>query len=1042
MITAATGLLAACLLAPMAHADRPAKPQMTPKVPQYALNTQVLHFPSGLTILLQEDHSHPIVQFYTVVNAGTRNDTPGREGLAHFTEHTWFRSVHGRLDNEGNKVGDLPPIMDVVNDVSGRFNASTWPDFTDYFITAGKDYLPLLLRLESERMLHGYRGVTEEHVETEKEVIKNEWRRRNEQAFIALLIDYANRYVFPEDHDYQRSSTKESLDAITLADLSGFMDDHYTPENTTITVVGDFTIDEAVSAIFGNMEPEVLHPELTKDDIFVARKPGITDEEFDQDNPDPDHLVFAAWHPGAHGNKPLQLVQHDTVDPRLTEERDPVPPLGNPEIGYEEAAVDYPTAVLAWSLPGGFRKDNWELALVGNQASLNLDRGLRSIYTEREWGDRLGPIQCFTQPMVLHSVMTCTIEIRDNKLKPENVLDKALDQFAVIWNPDYQLQNSVTFSRARQANMAQTLLSLDNVASIDAGGGRAYLIGQYAHYTNDPNVFSAAMNQVMGVDFGRVSELAFEYLKRERAARIIINPARGGGGGGGGSGYVGTSDTDAQNLSSIDDLSGITDDQVVQSYVKPRLDGMVDTTLDNGLRVVILPHGEAPVVQAGVLFGGGRDTQPFGIHNFVSQFTVSEGYDPLEIAGDTSYMFQPSYTSTGKTAAYPMGTRASYTTAWRVDFSAPSGNLDGALWKLRAELDSLRPNLGTKSYWARGQRSSMARRVVNSGYWGSKIRVEHLYPNSDTSRVTTYDDVETWTGWGSAEVNEYLARSIQPGNAALIIVGKIDPDEALAHAKTYFGGWKPKAGVKAEWIWDISEPEMPTASSRIVVMDDPKRTQTNVRFSCRLNYDGVSEDWSVDVLGSLLANQTFQTIRVKEGLAYSPSAFAASSADGSAALQFQSLSINEGVGRTVQFFNEAVERVKAGEVDTDEITQHKLRLARSQRLFSQSTSQMLRTLSIPIMFRDDWEVITKAPEWIAEVKPDKLTKLVQGCAEHSIITLDGPAETITPQLDELGYEWEIFDWETAGEDMLQANDKAEYKKYLKRKAAKEAAQGK
>ena len=215
----------ALLAAPVAEAadKRPAKPEMRVKLPEWGLNTEIWDFPSGLRIMFQHDDSHDTVGVYSVTNHGSADDPQDLAEVAHFVEHTWFRSVHG----------ELPPVMDVIQDIGAVFNATTHNDFTDYQTFAGTDFLPLLLRLESLRLTEPYIGVTEDQITVEREVIRNEWRRRNEQSF-ALFANYMNEAIYPEGHGYHVSSTHDTIDNIKLKNLQDFFDEYYKPDQTTI----------------------------------------------------------------------------------------------------------------------------------------------------------------------------------------------------------------------------------------------------------------------------------------------------------------------------------------------------------------------------------------------------------------------------------------------------------------------------------------------------------------------------------------------------------------------------------------------------------------------------------------------------------------------------------------------------------------------------------------------------------------------------------------------------------------------------------------
>ena len=984
-------------------ADAPAKavkPKMAPNVPSYSLHTQMWEFPTGLRVLLQEDHTHPIVSVFTVVDHGFIDDPEGKEELAHFVEHIWFRTVHG----------DWPPVMDLVTSHTGLFNATTREDWTDYRTTMSSAHLEKLVALEGFRLSEPYRGVTADQLDVEREVIRNEWRRRNEQSY-ALLFDSINKYLYPADHPYHRSSTHESLSNIRLEDLQWYMDEFYKPAETTITLVGDFDPQEVMHYIFKHWDPKLLHPELTEQHQFLYPRPGIQNPDKNNE----DHWYIGYWDPSAPGEKTLS-VKPTERPPRVSADRREVPPVGSKEIGREKLPVDDTMVVLGWSLPGAYRDDHWQLMVLGNVTSAAIVGGLRQVYTEKEMGDRIGMGSgCSTNPQVENSTLLCFIELKDKKLDPVQVSEKALDQLATLWNPDYVMMFERWLQRGRNESLRDTLLSLDDVASVMSG--RAQDIGIHAHYTGRATYHSEAMNQVVGIDSTEVAKLGFQYVKRDRAAVMIAEP-------------LPASERDTRNASSSyaganaeDELVETTDelvpDEVIaSSYTHLDLTDMVDTRLDNGLRVVVLPHGEAPIVQASLLFGGGSASTPKGIYDFVSRFSDNADNDPLEIAGSFGF--------------------ASWRDGWRISYKAPSGNLDAALWYLRQEVDALRPAMINKSGWLKGRRESLTRSWDSVGWHTSAARSEHLYPGSVTDAPTSWDDIETWKTWNAKTVGTYIDRHAQPGNAALIVVGNISPDEALKLAKQQFGGWKPTDGVPNEWVRLDEETAMPTAESKIQIFDDPKRTQTDVNMYCRLDYEGPHQQPAVEILGSILGDQTMRTVRVKEGLAYSPYATAYTRSDNTAMLMFSSLTVNKGVGRVVEFTRDAVKNIRDGGAPPAVVQSHKLKLANAGGVDAHSVSQVTGHLTWPIREGRDWTMLTEAGKHIAAVSPDTLDDLVQSCLDHALWQLVGPKDVIVPQLEEKGFAYEIVDWKAAGEALLWQYDPKLAKKKQKAKEKEEA----
>ncbi|MEQ1565007.1 MAG: insulinase family protein [Myxococcota bacterium] len=1018
-------LLLALPGAALASDARPAKPDMDLNIPPYQLNTQIFDFPTGLRIMMQADASHPVVTTWMVVNNGSKDDLPGKEETAHFVEHTWFRSKHGTL----------PPIMDLIQDIGTRFNATTRNDWTDYRTVASREYLPLMLRLESLRLTEPYAGVTEEEIDVEREVIRSEWRRRNEQN-INQLFDFLYESVYPADHGYHDHSTHASIDNIKLADLQKFMDDHYKPENTTILVVGDIPTDptEQASLIFANFAPQLLHPRLDKEDYFYSPKPGVTNP--DQNNPE-DWLVMAYDPDSPQDNR--QLFEFSKrIEPRITDERPPVPPVGTTEVRTRQAPVDNRMVTIGWSLPGGFRSDEAELTMVANMANQYIWRGL---YEELE-DEKIGEFGCFVQPEVLNSTMMCVAELLDDDLDQMDIRDKMVDQLPEIWNPENFAQLTpqsqvfqTSLTRAKMEGMADLLLSLDVFAQ--EFGGRAEIITPHVHYTNSATTHSDLMNSIMKIDPSRVSKIAYENLRRDRMATVFLEPLPEDqiDIGSEASTYRGASMND-QVIRSGDDLKTMTAEQIADSYVKPNLEGMLDFELANGMRVVIVKHGEAPLVRASLLLGRDSSREKPLENDFASSFIRSVGQDPLPIAAEAGYYVNPGLPGVAPGYAYPLAVDPDfdlYGNAIRLWLRAPSGNLDGALWILREEMETAKPYIDDKTGWVKSQEDEIQGEWKWRDWHLERASQEYLFPGAAWHQKTTWEEVQAAKEWGATESDAYAAQLLQPANATLLIVGNVDPEAAKKQVVTYFGGWvaRPNAAKPPE---KPITPAMPTGPSKILIYDDPKRTQTDLNLQCRLNVTNQNQEFAVGVLSSLLGTKVFSTMRVKEGLAYSPGAGGSISSDGSAALTFYSDGVvNSGVGRMMTFFDQALTEVEQGKVDVDEITLHKLRNARRSGVSAQSLDQVTDKLTSIVRTEEAWSALGERGDLIASVQPAELQDLVKGCKDHSITTMVGPKDVISPQLDELGLEYQIVEWRGDGEDLLWQHDPKQAKKNEKKR---------
>lgn len=1010
--------------AALAADNRPAKPEMKVNVPAYSLNTNVYTFPTGLRIMMQSDRTYPTVGVFSVVNHGSADDPKDLAEVAHFVEHTWFRSVHG----------ELPPVMDVIQDVGTVFNATTHNDWTDYQTYASSKYVNQLLTLESLRLTEPYIGVTEEQITVEREVIRNEWRRRNEQNF-ALFANYMNEVVYPENHGYHTSSTHDTIDNIKLKNLQDFFDEHYTADETTVFVVGDIPEDpnEQLSLVFRNFAPELLHPDMTDEDIFEFPRPGI--ENPDPDNPD--HVLTGAWDPADRDTPPesralFPLVPNSEWEPRISEDRPPVPEVGTTEMRTKQWPLDSKMVVVGWSLPGGYRSDHWSLQLLGNVAGGFVRNGFAEDIDRK----RIGDVTCGSWAEVTNTTFFCYAEIKDKSMAPDRVRSQIIDQLSQIWNPELAQSNMVNgyereLSRARNELLAQTLKNVDAYIAISAG--RANDTAVHAHYTGEPKFYSDGMNQIMNLDGATIIDIASTYLKRDRAATVVLEPLKEDeiDTTSDFSSYSGANQNDVV-INSSDDLSVVDDTTIADAYIQPDLSDMLDFELDNGLRVIVKPHGAAPLVRTNLMVRRNAYEEPQEFREFAMNFTRSVGHDPLPIAASANFSivpgnpFRPGF-------AWPLSAPGNESSI-NFSYMGPSGNLDGLLWLLREEIETAKPYIDGKSDFVKSAEKAIKGNWFNPEWHLNRISNEYMYPEHPAGQEDTWANVQNVREWSNSDIDSYLAQVLRPDNATLVISGNIDAAKAKELATKYWGGWKARGD--AEPVAAMTSPAMPSQPSRIVILDDPGRTQSQVNTSCRLNYDDPSLEPAVQVLGSLLRNQTFSTLRIKEGLAYSPGAYAAVRGHKGAELGFYSLATNVGVGRTVEFFQEAAKKVEAGEVDLEEVKLHKLRNARSAGVARQSIDQMTNAL-LGVLRRDaDWDLLTDGGKHIASVNADQLTKLVEGCGDHMVTTIQGPKDVITPQLDERGYEYEVLEWQSYAEELLWANDPKAAKKREKDKQKK------
>ena len=203
------------------------------------LQYQISKLPNGLTVILSEDHSTPIVHVQIWYHVGSKNERRGRTGFAHLFEHMMFK---------GSKNVEPEAHTSFISSVGGQSNAYTNEDTTVFWQTAPAQYLPLMLWLEADRM--ATLRINKDTFERERLVVKEERRMRVENQPYGRLpeIIFDNAFtVHPYKH--QPIGSMADLEAASIEDVRDFYRTFYVPSNATLTIVGDFDAAQAAQLV-------------------------------------------------------------------------------------------------------------------------------------------------------------------------------------------------------------------------------------------------------------------------------------------------------------------------------------------------------------------------------------------------------------------------------------------------------------------------------------------------------------------------------------------------------------------------------------------------------------------------------------------------------------------------------------------------------------------------------------------------------------------------------------------------------------------------
>jgi zinc protease len=231
--------------------------------------------PNGLTLIVHEDHSDPVVQVDVTYHVGSAREEIGKSGFAHFFEHMMFQGSDHVKDEEHFKM---------VTEAGGTLNGSTNRDRTNYYETVPSNQLEKMLWLEADRMGFLLDAVTQKKFEVQRATVKNERGQNYDNRPYGLVQEVAARNLYPYGHPYSWLTIGyiEDLNRVSVNDLKNFFLRWYGPNNATVTVGGDIKTADVVKLVekyFGSIPrgPEVKKVEVPAATIDKDRYVSYTD---------------------------------------------------------------------------------------------------------------------------------------------------------------------------------------------------------------------------------------------------------------------------------------------------------------------------------------------------------------------------------------------------------------------------------------------------------------------------------------------------------------------------------------------------------------------------------------------------------------------------------------------------------------------------------------------------------------------------------------------------------------------------------------------
>ena len=230
---------------------------------------------NGLKVVLAQDRRAPLVALNLWYHVGSKNEQPGQTGFAHLFEHMLFQgSAHVATNGH----------FQLIQEIGGTANGSTWYDRTNYYETLPAHHLERALWLESDRMGFLLPAMTQSKLDNQREVVINERRQRVDNQPYGRAYEVLHELLYPAGHPYRWPviGYMDDLRAASLPMVSEFFARFYVPNNAVLTLAGDFEKDQALELIgryFGDIpagEP-VLVPRPARPELEAVRREVLHD---------------------------------------------------------------------------------------------------------------------------------------------------------------------------------------------------------------------------------------------------------------------------------------------------------------------------------------------------------------------------------------------------------------------------------------------------------------------------------------------------------------------------------------------------------------------------------------------------------------------------------------------------------------------------------------------------------------------------------------------------------------------------------------------
>jgi len=410
--------------------------------------------PNGLQVILHEDHTVPMVSVNIWYHVGSANEKKGRTGFAHLFEHMMF---------QGSEHAPYGVFDRVTEGAGGENNGSTTQDRTNYYENMPSNYLETALWLESDRMGYLLASITQERLDNQRDVVKNERRQRYENQPYGRADEIARSLMYPSDHPYSWTTigSMADLSAASVDDVKEFFKQYYTPNNASLSIAGD------------------IDTTLTKQLV---------------------EKYFAGIPAG----------------PNIERLREWVPQLNDVRRVTVEDNIRLPRLYIYWHSPAAFKPGDAELDLFASALSTGKNSRLyKSLVYEKQIAQEIYAFQQ-SQEHCSRFTIVATASAGHTLDEIEKAIDAELQK---------ALTGGITLQELKIAQTSYEVGFVNSLAPIGGFGGRADLLNLYNTRLGDPNRFQWDLDRYTTATVASVMEQARKYINLNgRAIISYVSP--------------------------------------------------------------------------------------------------------------------------------------------------------------------------------------------------------------------------------------------------------------------------------------------------------------------------------------------------------------------------------------------------------------------------------------------------------------------------------------------------------------------------------------